>query len=258
VGYSTIKWLVDVNTTTRPLTEPAFHSDDVDHVADYRSISVLALVSLLIGLASPLSLFGRGFLLLPLAGIMFSLIAMRRIAISERRLGGRWAATIGIALCVASGSCALARDAVSRQLRAGQAERFARAWLAQIASNQLEQAFKQTYDGSRPAAPREPGMPPTEKSPYEAFINDPLIQKIGAAGKSATFELVDTLGYTPQTRSVVSVVQRFRITPAGDAAQSASTDAFEADLTLLRSHYGKEHKHWLMTRYESANAKLPP
>jgi hypothetical protein len=248
----------DVSTTTQPPAEPAFHSDDVEHVADYQSLSVLALFSLLIGLTSPLSLFGKGFLLLPLSGIALSLIAMRRIAASEGRLAGRWAASIGLVLCVLAGAGAVARNSVARHMRTNQAENFARAWLMRITSDQLEQAFKLTYDGARPLAPREPGMPPPEKTPFEIFISDPCIQKITAAGKDAAVELVDTLHYTPQTRRVVSVQQRFRIIPTGDPAKSASNDPIEVDLTLLRSHFRAERMHWLVSRFQLADTNPPP
>lgn len=253
-----IKRIVDVNTTSRPPAEPAFHSDDVEHVANYRSLSVLALFSLLIGLASPLILFGKAFLVLPLIGIALALLALRQIAISENRLAGRWAATVGLVLCVAAGASALTRNAVVRQLHTNQAEAFARAWLAQVASNHLEQAFKHTSEGARPPAPPEPGMPPPEKTPYEAFISDPGIRKITAAGNNANLELVDTLDYTAPSRYVTTVHQRFRIVPAGNSTKSAAADPFDVDLTLLRSEYIAERMHWLVTRYELPNVNPKP
>jgi hypothetical protein len=218
---------------------------------------VLALFGLLIGLASLLILVSKVFLLLPLVGAAISLLALRRISFSEGRLAGRWAAIIGLALCVASGATAITRDAVVRSMRTSQAEQFAHDWLTLVASNDTDQAFKTTYEGARPLTPPDPGMPPPEKTPYETFLSDPLIQKIVAAGKDAKIQLVNTLEFVPQTRQNVVVRQQFAITPAGDAAKVGSTDPIAAFLTLQRSHFrGVSDSRWLVIRFDPTDA--PP
>jgi hypothetical protein len=233
---------------------PAFHSDDVEHVANYQSISVLALISLLFGLASPLCFFTKGFLLLPLVGLAFSLLALRQIALSEGRLAGRWPAVIGLVLCVACGAGAITRNSTTRFLRTSKAEQFARKWLMQVASNELEEAFRLTLDGARPPAPQEPGAPAPAKSPYEMFVEDPLIQKIKSAGKDARIELDETLDFIPLTRREVIVRQRFRITPGNGSTKAGAAEAFEVYLTLQRSHFpGKSETHWLVMRYDPTN-----
>jgi hypothetical protein len=233
---------------------PAFHSDDVQHVANYRALSVLAIFSLLIGLASSLSLLAKGFLLLPLSGLAVALLALRRIALSDGRLAGRGTAIAGLVLCVAFGAAALTRDAVSRYLRTSQAEEFAAQWLALVASNETAQAFKATYEGARPPAPPEPGVPPPTKTPYDAFLSDPLIQQIVAAGDDATIQYVDTLEFAPQSRQVVVVRQQFSVVPA-DSEKTSHARPTQVVLTLQRASFrGDRDKRWLVMRHEAPSS----
>jgi hypothetical protein len=245
---------------TRPAFSdaPAFHSDDVEHVANYRALSVLALLGLLLGIASPFSFLAKGFLLLPLCGFAVSLLALRRIALSDGRLAGRWAAITGLALCVTCGAAAITREAVYRHLRTSHAQKFATQWLALVAAHETDQAFKATYLGARPPAPPEPGMPVSPKTPYETFLSDPLIQQIMAAGKDAKIHYVNTLEFTPQTRQDVFVRQQFSIVPADGSAKTGSTDPIEAYLTLQRSRFrGDPYSRWLVTRFEPTAAPAP-
>ncbi len=252
-----------MDATARPTdSAPAFHAEDVDQVADYRSVSVLAILSLLIGLASPLVLLSRLFLVLPLLGAAFSLIALRRVATSSELLAGRWAATAGLALCVACGIAALSRDGVTRYLRTTQAAEFGRKWLTTLAANETEQAFRMTVEGTRPPAQPEPGTPPSATSPYDEFMKDPLVQQISTAGATAKVARLETQEYSELSRRDVLVRQRFRITPQGEADKSGSTDAIEADLTLQRSRFpGRREPLWLIAKFESpavSNARTNP
>jgi hypothetical protein len=245
-----------VETATGPTAPaPAFHSDDVDQVADYRSISALAIVSLVIGLISPLCVLSPPFLVLALCGAAISLIALRRIALSDGRLAGRWAATMGLALCIASGVCAVTRNATVRYIRSGQAEEFAQNWLATLISNDTDRAFKLTMEGARPLPPAEPGMPPPETTPYEEFLKNDLVKSLLAAGKDAKIEFVETLDFTRQSQHDFFVLQRFRITPRSESAEAGAGGPIEVNLSVQRSRFrGGSSFHWLITRYEPAAA----
>lgn len=228
----------------------AFHSYDVEQVADYRSLSVMALISLLIGIASFLSLFSNLFLILPLCGIVLSLLAMRRIATSSALLAGRGAALLGLALCVAFGVAALSRAGVIRHFRSGEAEQYARKWLEEITANNSDQAFKMTLAGVRPLPPPEPGMPSPTTTPYQNFMADALIKKLAAVGANARIELLKTLEYRSPARREYVVRQLYRITPH-DASDPATSDAVEADLTIQHSHFpGQKERHWLIVKFE--------
>jgi hypothetical protein len=228
----------------------AFHSDDVEHVASYQSLSILAIFSLIVGLLSPLCLLWSGFLALPLVGIVLSLLAIRRIATSDGQLAGRGAAIAGLSLCVAFGVMSFSHQSITRYLRSNQAEEFGREWLALIAANDTNRAFKATYDGNRPLPPPEPGAPAPTTTPYEDFLSSTLIKKILAAGKDAKIQFADTLEFTWQAQSSFLVKQRFNVTPqTGDADSRVAID-----LTMHRARYrGEAIPRWLVTSFEMAD-----
>jgi hypothetical protein len=243
-----------LDTATRPSAAPAFNADDVNNVADYRSLSVLAIISLLIGLASPLCLLTPVFLMLPLFGVVISLLALRRIAVSEGRLAGRWAATVGLALCVASGASAVSRSTVIRYVRTNRAEQFGRSWIAKLTAKESEQAFKMTVDGTRPPSQAEPGMPAPISTPYEQFLSNQFVKAVLVAGENATVERLETLDYIAQTQKDYYVRQRFRITPQSNSGEAGATNAIEADLTFQRSHFrGDRNSRWLVAAYQLAD-----
>ena len=130
-----------METQTKPREyEPAFHADDVDEAVAYRTFSVLAIIALLLGLASPFCFIGPLLFVVPLLGAAVSVLAIRRIDTSQGALAGRWAAVAGLALCVVSLVTALTRDMVGQHLRASQAEAFARDWLGLLIAGRPEEA----------------------------------------------------------------------------------------------------------------------
>jgi hypothetical protein len=254
-----------VDTATRiPSSEPAFHAEDVELVADYRTLSALAIIGLLFGLASVHCLASQLFLVVPLIGAAISLMALRRIAMSDGLLGGRGAATAGLVLCVACGLAAISRDAVTRHLRTRQAEQVGRNWISLLLAGDTGTAFRLTVESSRPAPPPEPGMPAPQANPYEEFRKHSLVQAISTIGSDSQIEIVRTLRYVPETHRQFVVAQQFSIVPSEAAtdADEAATDAdpnlrpVQANLTLQRSWLRGERKsRWLVAAYELTPAK---
>jgi Domain of unknown function (DUF4190) len=228
----------------------AFHSDDVEHVASYKSLSVLAIFSLILGLLSPLSLVWSGFLILPAVGIVLSLLAIRRIDTSDNQLAGRGVAIAGLVLCIAFGVMSYSHESLVRHLRSKQAEEFGREWLKVVLANETSRAFNATYDGNRTLPPPEPGSPAPTTTPYEEFLSSALIKKILGAGNDAKIEFVDTLEFVPQTQTSFLVQQRFKVIPQG----CEPADRVVTDLTMHRGQYrGKTEPSWLVTQYEMAD-----
>jgi hypothetical protein len=246
---------LNVDTATRtPTSEPAFHADDVELVPDYRTLSALAIVGLLFGLASVLCLASRLFLVVPLIGAALSLVAIRRIAASEGLLAGRGAAATGLALCVAFGLAAISRDAVTRHLRTRQAREFGRQWISALLSGDTNKAFRQTVDAMRPApAPPEPGMPePPRANPYEEFRKHPLVHALAIVGTDAQIESLRTLRYELQARKQFVIEQQFSIAPSEAATDTdPNLRPVNAKLTLQRSSLrGERASRWLVAAYE--------
>ncbi len=134
---------------------PAFQGDDPEQTTEYSTLSVLAIISLVIGVVAPLAIVSPLLLAIPLFGIAVALLALRRIAVSEGTLAGRWAAIVGLALCIASAVGPFSHSFAQRTIRSNQAAEFGRSWIAMVTSGDSKQAFRLTVDGSRPQPPLE-------------------------------------------------------------------------------------------------------
>jgi hypothetical protein len=247
-----------VDTATRlPASEPAFHADDVELVADYRTLSALAIVGLLLGLASVLCLASRLFMVVPLIGAAISLVALRRIAASEGVLAGRGAAAAGLALCVACGLAAISRDAVTRHLRTRQAEEVGRNWLGLLLAGDTGTAFRLTVEASRPAPPPpEPGMTAPRANPFEEFRKHPVLNAVSSVGSDAAIKMTRTRHYEPRPHGQFAISQQFSIAPS-EAALAADPGLAPvlADLTLQRSSLpGERQSRWLVAEYQLSSA----
>jgi hypothetical protein len=229
---------------------PAFHADDPEETTEYRSLSVTALVALLFGLASPLC-FGHILLfLIPLVGIVLSLLALRQIAASDGALAGRGAALAGLVLCIGFGVAPFTRALVLRTTRTSQAEAFGRRWMESLAAGETEHAFRLTVDSTRRSPPIEPGMPEPKKSPYELFLDLSVVQALTTAGKDADIRFAGTTEYKAPKFNSVMVRQKYQIVPkaAGDA------QPIEAILTLQRAKLPSEGRmRWLVVSLTDAN-----
>ena len=245
---------IKVETVTRlPASAPAFHADDTEPVAEYRSVSALAIASLVFGMASPLCLAWPLLLVIPLVGTAISIFALRRIDTSDGALAGRWAATAALALCVFSGTAAVTRDLGTRYIRTWQAEKLGREWIELLLAGETEKAFQLTVAGNRREPPIvEPGMPAPTETPYELFLDDPVVSALTKAGERSEIQRAETLIYEPQPRRQFIIQQEFAIAPRASADQSPQ-HPIEAILTLQRSHLaGERQPRWLVRTYEAS------
>jgi hypothetical protein len=244
--------------STSPSHQPAFHADDLE-VADYRTLSGLAIVSLVIGLVAPVAYAFPVLLAIPLFGIAVSLFALRRIDTSDGALLGRWAAITGLALCVASVCATLGYAQMSRFLHVRQAEAFARQWITLVSSGRLDEAFQLTVAGSRPEPPPTPGAPAPKETPFESFSRNAVIQQLAEVGAGADVRLAETTAYDRIPGQQCYVTQRFTVTPAEGPAATASGNGSTVDalLTLNRSRRpGETRLHWLVTNFQDP-AQVP-
>ncbi len=237
-----------VETDTRlPAAEPAFHADDTLEVADYRTVSALAIVSLLFGLASPLCIAWPLFMAIALVGAALSAIAIARIDASDGALAGRWAATAGLVLCVLSGTGAVSHDLVMRTIRSSQAEAFGGEWIELLLAGNTEEAFQLTVAANRHLPPREPGTPAPTETPYDHFLESPIVTELTAAGGDFDIRLEETLSYERQPRRQFVIQQKFNVVPRGEAAEQKRN---EVVLTLQRSRLaGERLSRWLVVSY---------
>jgi hypothetical protein len=240
-----------VDTAARPISaEPAFHANDFEEAPEYSSVSALAIISVLFGLASPLCLVSRFFLIIPILGAAISLLALVRIAGSGGALAGRAAALFGLAVCVAFGVAELSRGAITRYLRTSEAEKVAREWLEVLTSGDVQRAFRLTVDGQRPPPSGTALDPKPPVDPLVEFSNSELIKQISSAGKDAEIDLTSTEDYQRLTWRQFIVRQRFQITPAGPSANGKG-EPFDIDVTTQRSRFERnETTRWLVWKFE--------
>ena len=221
-----------------------FAASDAEQVENYSTVSALAVVSLVLGLASLFSFAGPVFLAIPLFGAAVSIVALRRIANSDGALVGRWAAASGLVLCVAFATASVTRGEALEFLRTRRASDFGRQWLAIVSAGRLEEAFRSTTPASQGAPPPEPGAPPPETTPLEDFSNQPIIQSLVTIGEDARIEHVETVAYEPTSSRQYTVTQRFRVAPAGG---EASSRVEQVDLTIHRARQrGKSGLSWFI------------
>src|SRR4051794_17907081 len=106
-------------TSSTPTEAPAAGTEHLAHLhkmsttagvtnLDYVAVSPLAVVTVLIGVASLLSFFGALFLVVPATGLLVGVLALRQIADSNGTQTGRPMAWAGLTLCVALGGAELA------------------------------------------------------------------------------------------------------------------------------------------------------
>jgi hypothetical protein len=235
-------------STSNPLTTPVFHGDDPEQATEYTTLSVLAIIAFVFGLAAPLAIAGPFLLAIPFFGIAVALVALRRIAVSGGVLSGRWLATIGLGLCVASAVLPLSHRMVQRVMRQHEAEGFGRDWVALVTAGDLQKAFHLTADASRPAPPPEPNAPP-KANPYQTFVDQPVIKALKAAGKDANIRISDTLEFQANSYRSIVVRQLYEVSP-GSGSSGASSKPVEFVLSVQRATLPRESmSRWLITSY---------
>jgi hypothetical protein len=245
-------------TTTAPAHSPAFHSDDQPEVSEYRTISALAIVALVFGLAAPFCFWAPFLMVIPLVGAGLAIVALRRIDESGGTLMGRGVALSVLALSLASATASISHDRVTRHLRSNQAEVLARQWINLLLNGRTQVAFGLTVDGARPPAPPAPGEPPPKESPLQRFTKDPVVTALVAAGPDSTIRFERTSSYTPLSSHQVVVEQEYSVAPAA-VHGSQPSQPVGVVLDLQRSHLaGEKSLHWLVLSFRGSNTPANP
>ena len=237
-----------------------FHGDDHEQTTEYRSLSVLAVLGLVISLIAWLAYLGPFLIVVPLAGIAISLLALRQIAVSEGVLAGRWAATVGLVLSVVFAVLPLSHYVALKTMRMSEAEAFSRRWVDLVTSGKMEDAFHLTVDSTRPATPpAEPGAHPgpgtlAGPAPYQLFLDQPIIKALKAAGPGADVRLVDTVEYKPDSYRMMTVKQLYSVTPAASAG--AAQQPTEFVVTVVRGVLPRDQQsRWMISRCDPKTAE---
>jgi hypothetical protein len=205
-----------------------------DEDASYRTMSVLAIVSLLLGLAAPLALFGPLLFVLPIAGIVVALLAIRRIALSEGTLIGRKAALVGIALSIASMTAAYTRAELTQALLSRGARSTALEWFSLMQAGKAESALS-LMSQSRKSPPRaEPGAPPPTGpvlTPVESLRADPVAHFLLEHAAGAPVEFVSAEPALLYPSGEASIDQTYTV---GVPSETTSAPVTTVKVTVVR------------------------
>jgi hypothetical protein len=218
------------------------------------NISALSVVSLMLGLAAPLSLMAPLLWAIPLAGAAIAMVAMRRIAASDGALIGRRAAVIGLALSVASVCAAASHSIVTQQVLSHQARSTALEWFTLLEAGDVASAYQYTVESMRgPEPPPPPGSPPPTEPPRDPqadFRDTPLVQYVVSLGPDAQTRFDQELDFTAAPNGDFSSKQQFLVIPAAGSVSSAVV-VHVTMVWSLPSRMG--YNKWLVSDYGSDN-----
>ncbi len=119
-------------------------SSTAEHDAEYRALSVPAVVGLIAGLLSPLAMVDPLIWGLPLLGLIFSSVALRQIARNAPEMTGRKIALAGLTLSILFGVMAATHWASYRWLVNREARQFAQVWFDSLGQDQPHKAYQLT------------------------------------------------------------------------------------------------------------------
>ncbi|HEX4412497.1 MAG TPA: hypothetical protein VH107_02640 [Lacipirellulaceae bacterium] len=230
----------------------AFHVDDPEQASGYRTLSVPAILSLVLGLASPLCFGAPLLFVIPIAGIAISLFALIRIDSSGGSLAGRPAAVVGLVLSIAMVVAPTTRAYVLEHVRTKQAIEFADSWLNDVVSGQTEKAFKLTNDSLKGTPPPDPAHQSEKPAdPYDTFRAQPLIKALLALGADAQIQRVGVSGYDPHSFEQVFVQTRYEVKPVGSKPGAAPVTIV---LTLQHGRLAREGRsRWMVYAFDDGS-----
>ena len=171
----------------QPLAESVATADEFG--AEYRSLSTMAVVALLLGLASTAVFAAPVLLILPVVALMVSVVALRAIAAKPDVLTGRTLAVIGLLLATVSLAGSLTRDSLYARWMSHQARPAAEAWIDLVAAGDVDGSFYLTMGaGDRELYRRatqgeaDPKVAGQMQQTKEAYDTDPAVERLSKLG----------------------------------------------------------------------------
>jgi len=190
-------------------------------------VSVLSIVSLILGFAAPLCLMAPLLFAIPIAGAAVAWLAIRRIATSDGGLIGRKAAVIALLLCVASMCASITRSTLTQQLLSRQARQAALEWFALLQTGDAEKAFDMTTGSNQPPPPPDPDAPDSAAkappSPLEMFRQQPVVHFLLDHAQGARARYLQDLTYDPGVRGDARIEQQYAVDRAERPDGKATT-----------------------------------
>jgi hypothetical protein len=187
---------------TERTSTPKFDPTDEEVVA-YRSMSVLAVLGLLAGLAAPAAMFSKIFWIVPPAALVLSALALRQIAAQAPNLVGRAAALMGLFMGVAFLVAAPVQEAVYFSIIRREARAFANDWIEAVRQGEVYKAHHLMIEPKRRVSTDGPlaefyAKSDAYRSLLKTFLNDPLMRTLFALGTQAQYRFYETANETSE------------------------------------------------------------
>ncbi len=196
---------------------PSEFQHEVDpELADYRSVSIAAVLSLVFGLLAWMAMISPLLWIVPAAGVALAAWALWSIGASDGALIGRNVALAGLALSLLFGTAAPAAAWSESWWLRREARPVAEHWLALLRDDQPHQAHQLTL----PPAQREasPGdvwnyyrNSDEAREGLQHFVQEPVVRTLLALGQKAKFRYWGTRGHA-QEGDVQHVSQYYAVT----------------------------------------------
>jgi hypothetical protein len=175
---------------TDAASSPQLESAVDAQLIEYRSVSVLAVFALLLGLCAPLAMLGPVLWIVPALGVAVSVWALLAIAKSEGALVGRKAALTGLSLALVCGAAAASARVSEGWWLRGEARPVAARWFELLRDDQPLAAHQLTLtpgERATDASALESGYRDEEnlRQSLERFVHNPLIRALLALGGKA-------------------------------------------------------------------------
>lgn len=162
----------------------------------YRAVSPLAIVALILGIVSAGALLHPSGCAIALLGGVVSVVALNRIAAAGPELIGRRAALLGLALSITFGVAAPAQWLTARWWLASEAESVGLGWFDYLQHDKPELAHQMTMMFAARKAPNEVldyyRNTPEAKENLTEFVAESLIRTLLALGDKAQVRLYET------------------------------------------------------------------
>lgn len=231
-----------------------FSGSEQQQLVRYRAMSKLAILALLLGLAAVLSLVHPLLLMIPAAGAVCAVVALRTIRANPEQWTGAGLATVGLVLSLFFLGWGLGWTATRPGRLAEQARTFADDWLRLVQKNQLHAA----HQLRQPASTRAPltsrlaeyysSQPPDAQEIFRDFADSPAIQALVKAGPENPPEFRGVAS-SDHSGVVDTVTLRYRLPAANDQPMwsihiTASRSAAEGNQWQISAIDGREGEDW--------------
>lgn len=233
-------------------TDIKLSSSESDELTQYRSLNVWAVLSLVVGLLSPVALWHPALWWVPVLAMALASLGRWQIARSPEVWLGRWPAALALVLGGFFLVCAPVRYLSLHWLIEKQSEQFVLAFTDAVREGRLQAAHQATLEPKY----RQPvgtdladyyQRSPEEQADLDAYFNMGVAKALAALGKNCRVELqkVDYMVFEGNTQRVVASYAVFQDDPLEPVLR------LQTDVHRITDRSGT---NWWLVGFADANA----